>query len=80
MPGRWRKLHIEELHDLHFSPNIIRIMKSWTTLPPSVSRLCRHVMHNISQPYRLPRPVTGIALFIYLLFISRFSSSHASQP
>jgi hypothetical protein len=24
----WRKLHNEELHDLHFSPSIIRIIKS----------------------------------------------------
>jgi hypothetical protein len=25
--GRWRKLHNEELHNLYFSPSIIRIMK-----------------------------------------------------
>jgi hypothetical protein len=24
----WRKLHSEELHDLYFSPNIVRIIKS----------------------------------------------------
>jgi hypothetical protein len=26
--GEWRKLHIEELHDLYSSPSIIRIIKS----------------------------------------------------
>jgi hypothetical protein len=26
--GDWRKLHNEELHNLYFSPNIIRIIKS----------------------------------------------------
>jgi hypothetical protein len=28
MTGGWRKLHNEELHNLYFSPNIIRMMKS----------------------------------------------------
>jgi hypothetical protein len=26
--GRWRKLHNEELHDLYFSPSIMRLIKS----------------------------------------------------
>jgi hypothetical protein len=28
MTGGWRKLHIEELHNLYSSPSIIRVMKS----------------------------------------------------
>jgi hypothetical protein len=26
--GDWRKLHNEELHNLYFSPNVIRVIKS----------------------------------------------------
>jgi len=26
--GEWRKLYIEELHDLYYSPSIIRVIKS----------------------------------------------------
>jgi hypothetical protein len=37
------------------------------TLPPSMSRFCRQCgLLSISQLYRPPRPVTGIALLFYI--------------
>jgi hypothetical protein len=43
-----------------------------TTTPPSVSQLSRQCgILNISQPYRPPRPVMGIALLRLNLFCER---------
>jgi hypothetical protein len=50
-------------------------------LPPSVSRLFRQCgILNILQPYRPPRPVTGIALLFFLLLPVGGSSEHGNEP
>jgi hypothetical protein len=54
------------------------------TLPPSVSRLSKQCgILNISQPYRPPQPVTGIALLYYLShgnsLLHRFLKQHYSS-
>jgi hypothetical protein len=41
--GNWRKLHIEELHSLYFSPDVIRMTKlrrvRWTGHVASVGQM-----------------------------------------
>jgi hypothetical protein len=44
--GDWRKLHIEELHNLYSSPNIIKMIKSSRIrLAGHVARMGRRGMH-----------------------------------
>jgi hypothetical protein len=49
MRGGWRKLHNEELHNLYFSPSIVRMIKSRRT------RLAGHVarMGEKRDAYRI---------------------------
>jgi hypothetical protein len=47
-----------------------------TTSPPAVSQMSRKcVIHNISQPYSPPQPVTGIALFLLYFYCSQQTKS-----
>jgi len=61
--GRWRKLHKEELNDLHSSPNVFRVIKSriirWVG---HVVRMGRGGIHTgywwenlTDRPLRIPR-------------------------
>jgi hypothetical protein len=44
--GGWGKLHNEDLHNLDSSPNIIRIIKSWTMRwAEHVARMERKMVH-----------------------------------
>jgi hypothetical protein len=53
-----------------FLESNVRRCVGLTALPPSVSRLFIQCgILNITQPYRPPRPVTGIALLYFTLLI-----------
>jgi hypothetical protein len=47
------------------------------TSPPSVSRLSKKCgVFDVSQPFRPPRPVTGIVLLSFLILSVNVSSAH----
>jgi hypothetical protein len=54
----WRKLHNEELHNLCFSPNIIRLTKKvrmcWAGQVGKEDKECIHILvGNLKELYRL---------------------------
>jgi hypothetical protein len=49
VPGEWRRLHKEELYDLYYSPNIIRVIK--LRIMTRVEHVAR--MRDISDAYRV---------------------------
>jgi hypothetical protein len=52
-----------------------------TTLSPSVSRLSRlYGILNISQPYRAPWPVTGIALLFFTEYLPKLNKEFWGKP
>ena len=48
MTGEWRKLHSEELNDLYYSPNIVRVTKSRMT-----GRACSTYVEERRGVYRI---------------------------
>jgi hypothetical protein len=44
--GEWRRLHIEELCDMYFSPNIIWAMKSRMTWAVHIARMRDREVHT----------------------------------
>jgi hypothetical protein len=63
VPGGWRKLHDEELHNLYTSPSIIRIIKSrrmrWTghvARREEKRKVCRLLVRNPDGKRPLGRP------------------------